>query len=624
MRIQPSRRGLFWRFFGFLSLVIAIVPYSSLRTVGDWLAPDGTLELFTPQVSLVVKVLFAFGAVLSAGMLLWGRFGAETYAMWVEAQKNAVRTFPRNLMADLRAFCQDFRRFMRLSKAEWLMFLLILVSGIFVRLMLINRPILHDEAYSVVTWGSGSLRYAVSDYHLPNNHVFHTILVNLLYHTFGNTPAMMRLPALLSGVLLISLTFALGKTTVDSNTGLLAAGFCAFAPFLIDYSTNARGYMLLSCCAALVFLLVNYLLHRRNRFGWILFTVSAVVGFYTLPIMLYPFGAVCVWLFLSSLKEDALAGAVTGQDGENSYRKRFHLWISLIQSGLWVILLTFLCYLPIFRIAGFKALFGNVFVQPLPAGDFLPTLFSRLTDWFHAFTDTVPVFLWIAIFCGALLATVFHRQISRIFIPIQAALLLWLIPLWWIQRPNLWPRTQIYLWPFILIWGAAGILFIFDWLMAAVKWDDRLLLKRFVIIGLILMAAVPQVIRAKAIAGEKSLHEQTIQIVAADPAGIEDILLVVAPEDDASLWYYADRYGLPKRLFDRNRPYQIVFVYVNPENAGFEEPRDLNAVVERYGPGMAFLDPVTETRLFEAPNAFLYRFKSNPRVIEKTFGSDRE
>lgn len=55
-------------------------------------------------------------------------------------------------------------------------------------------------------------------------------------------------------------------------------------------------------------------------------------------------------------------------------------------------------------------------------------------------------------------------------------------------------------------------------------------------------------------------------------------------------------------------------------NAGFEEPRTLPEVVDRYGPGMAFLDQENSTLLFEHDNAVFYRFSANQRVIEETFG----
>ena len=99
----------------------------------------------------------------------------------------------------------------------------------------------HDEAYTFMAFVSRGLRVVVTDYHLPNNHVFHTILVNIFYEFFGDSPAAIRLTAFIAGILIIPAAFLVGRNFYDWKIGLIAASILAALPVMIDYSTTARG-----------------------------------------------------------------------------------------------------------------------------------------------------------------------------------------------------------------------------------------------------------------------------------------------------------------------------------------------------------------------------------------------
>ena len=595
--------------------LICLIPiaggYKFTLSAGEFLAPDGTVESFTPEVYSWLRAVFSVLFLVLMGLFITSVCIPERFFEFWREQWRSFKGFPSALKSDTGTFFSAVRQFFRENRKDIPLLLILFLSGMAIRLWIINRPITHDEAYTITTWGSGSLKYAVSDYQLPNNHVFHTILVNLIYHTLGKTPALLRLPALINGLLLIPAVYILGKQIYNSATGLLAAGISAFSSFLIDYSVWARGYSILAFCAVLIFIEGTIVQKQKNRFVWCLLILTAVIGFYTLPVMLYPFGAFCVWFLLRALfyRKFPLSG----------YGSMANALKYFIAAGIVIVILTGLCYLPILRNSGIHALFGNVFVRPLPLADFKPTLISRAIDFYRAFTDTVPPVIRIALFLGNVLALIFHRKISRIFIPLQAAFLLWLLPLWAIQRPNLWPRTLIFLWPFLILWGSAGVIWIVEKICAFLPSG---LQTRFIPLFIIVAAgvtAVPQFDRAAEIAKLSSPHETAVLRIL-ENRDTEKILFVVAPEDDAPLWYYADRYGLPKSIFDKNIPFSTVYVYVNPKNEGFEEPRTLDEIINRYGPGESFLDRSTEKVLMASENAILYRFHANERVIRKTFG----
>lgn len=593
-----------------LCLYILLTPFDSIKQSLDAFAPDGSLEMFTFTLHhRLVMTAAIFGGIATLLFALSFRC-RRSYETFLHNSATAFRTFPREFKRDTGSFFYSLRR--ALVNPRWITVALIaiLTGGFLVRFALLNRPMEHDESYTVVTWASGSFRYAVSDYHLPNNHIFHTLLVYVVYHLFGKTPLLIRLPAFFSGWLLIPLVFLLGKRLYNERAALLASGLTAFSPFLIDYASNARGYSILACACVALMLLGCYLINQHNRFAWGMVVLTTVVGFFTLPVMLYPFGIFAVWMFLTWLV------SALHHIGRPAVYAGF--LPALILYSFLAGFLTLLCYLPLLLNSGIGALTNNVFVHPLPQQDFLPTFGSRLQDWLNAFREGLPVIIWGLVLLGNLPALLFHRAMARNIVPIQLAATIWLVPLWLIQRPNLWPRTQIYLLPLVFIWGAAGIVFMLDWLRERVKWKNELLWHGILLIPAVL-AGIYQIPRTITIRSQVSAHEQAVQIVRSNPDALKS-LLVVAPEDDASIWYYADRYGLPKTIFDRNRPFSTVYVYVNPMNAGFEEPRTLPEVVDRYGPGMAFLDQKMSTLLFERENAVFYRFPANQRLIEETFG----
>ena len=57
--------------------------------------------------------------------------------------------------------------------------LLIIVAGVFARLLFLGYPMQYDESYTVVVFAQRPWRNLISDYSLPNNHIFYSILVKL-------------------------------------------------------------------------------------------------------------------------------------------------------------------------------------------------------------------------------------------------------------------------------------------------------------------------------------------------------------------------------------------------------------------------------------------------------------
>src|SRR3989338_2217757 len=152
-----------------------------------------------------------------------------------------------------------------------------------------------------------------------------------------------------------------------------------------------------------------YLIKHANTFAWLLFAVFAALGFYAIPIMLYPFGMVLAWVLVSIL---------SGNDARFKRKSIISLFISLAVTGLLVSLL----YVPI---CIFSKLFWARPMQvllalskPKPFSSFTPGLISNLYETWNQWNHGVPPSIGLILLAGFFVSTIFHRRLSRYNIPI--------------------------------------------------------------------------------------------------------------------------------------------------------------------------------------------------------------
>ncbi len=582
-------------------LCITLCPYAPMRSFADSLAADGSMERMTPAFALGLRVISGGFAALFLAILIWHRLApAECGAFFT-----SLIRLPGRLIRDFIPFWRDFGRSWRLSKSSAAVLLGITLAGVIVRAMQVGSPLMHDEAYSMAIWGRGSLLFAVSDYHLPNNHVFHSVLVNLIYHHLGRSAAWLRMPVFLSGCLLIPAVFMLGKAFYNERVGLTAAGFTAFAPFLILYSYNARGYEMLTLLSVWTVTLALYVKRNNNIFAWFMLILLSGLSFFTLPIALYPFGGICVWLLLNVILYNPAHTAYS----------RGRLFKYLITMGLCVSALSILLYLPLLRYSGVESFFGNQYIGGVDAGAFGVTMVSRLADNLYAFCDTLPNFVCIFIGIGLVISPFVFRRTSSERVSFGAALLLWMVLVIPLQKPNLWPRTLLFLHPFVILWASNGLLSVLGLL--------RIRRIESVVVGLlILWAGIWQFIAAGDNCGVVGEDEQAVRILLErEGENVNNVHFVTAAQDNAPIWMYADFYGIDKGIFDKTRTFNTVYAFVNPNTDSYNAPLTLGDLLDRFGPGNNFIDKATEEILMERPDGILYRYEGRESAVVKGYGS---
>jgi hypothetical protein len=242
--------------------------------------------------------------------------------------------------------------------------------------MLVTRPMGTDESASFIYYAAQPLWVPITIYGSPNNHVLHSVLMHIAWTLFGSAEWALRLPAFLAGIAIIPLTYFASRALGDRGA-LLAAGLAASAPTLADYSTNARGYTLL-CCFVLICTIAMARIIRDGK-GQIVFAVSAALGFFTVPVMLYPFAMLAVW----------------------GRRKGLRAVIAAIA-------LTLLLYAPVLIVSGIGSLTSNPYVRPFPLAIFFRSLPSYAAAVWSSWFAGVPLIVQILIAAGFIIGVRRH------------------------------------------------------------------------------------------------------------------------------------------------------------------------------------------------------------------------
>ncbi len=278
--------------------------------------------------------------------------------------------------------------------------------------------------------------------------------------------------------------------------------------------------------------------NHKNSFVWCLISLLSALGMYTVPVMLFPIGMLYVWLFLENI--------IGGHEPYRSKKQFLWYWLA---SGLGTACLTILFYLPVFIYSGPASFFSNEFVAQLAWKELVETLLKRFMETWVEWTFRVPT-LFITVFVtGWFLSLIFHRQLSKIRVPLQLAALLWIAALLLIERPNAFSKVWVFLQPLILIWAAAGIFGLLE--KIPMKVLKRLPLVS-IILGFFLLAGMNQAVQIAPnllkLWSIKGSEERTILFVKSQLR--ENDVVVVAPPDDAAVWYYSELHKVPDSYFD--------------------------------------------------------------------------
>ncbi len=271
--------------------------------------------------------------------------------------------------------------------------LVIIGLGLWVRIAFLSVPIRFDEAWTYNFYASKPLTYGLSRYIDPNNHLLNTFLVHLSSTLFGNKPWIIRLPAFVFGFLLIPITYFASRFFYNRDAALLAAGLVASSSVLVQYSANARGYTMVSFAFMTLLFIAGHIVQRKKPgLLWGAFIVTAVLGFYAIPTMLYPFVLILVLLIFPLYKNKLLRALI----------------IAVGLTGV----LTLLLYLPVIVSSGTTSLTSNDYVKATAFNIFLPAFLENMPVVWQEWNRDIPFFIQLIFLIGFFVAVFAARDVG--------------------------------------------------------------------------------------------------------------------------------------------------------------------------------------------------------------------
>ncbi|HSD85189.1 MAG TPA: glycosyltransferase family 39 protein [Anaerolineae bacterium] len=407
----------------------------------------------------------------------------------------------------------------------------------------------YDEAYTFINFASRPFKHILADYSAPNNHIFHTILVGIVTRLFGGQPWVVRLPAFLAGTLMAPVMYLAARRFFSRPQALGAAALVAVLPVFIDYSVNGRGYTMLFVFALLLTNFGGLLVICQSKSALIAYGLTAALGFYTIPIFLYPMAGISLWV------------ATTYLFANEPWRDRLRRLAVFLGMCLLAGLLTFILYSPVILFGtGLDSIIGNQFVQSLDWSAFVANLDPRLVNVWNKWTIGLPPAIEYLLLGGFFLSLFFYRKASNQKLPLQVFLALALAILLALQRVTPTPRIWLYLEVFYLMFAAAGWLWLVDGMarrLIAPPLAERFLSFAILLVFLGVFASSLIARQQNGTATDVHSPEEYAANYLADHLQPQDTLVASGPVDIETA-YYLSLHGISfDRFYKRDHPVPI-------------------------------------------------------------------
>lgn len=165
------------------------------------------------------------------------------------------------------------------TDAAWLVGISLLALAL--RLYKLGAPLWYDEILTLARFVRLPLDELLTTYTSLNNHVFFSLQAKLFVSLFGESTSVVRLPAVILGVLSIVLMFRLVQREVGVWDARLTAILLAVSYHHIWFSQNARGYTGLLFWTVLSTFAALRALEARTLKAWLPYALYVAAAGYT-------------------------------------------------------------------------------------------------------------------------------------------------------------------------------------------------------------------------------------------------------------------------------------------------------------------------------------------------------
>lgn len=338
---------------------------------------------------------------------------------------------------------KNFNKLHTLEKHDKIILLSVSIFFILYRLYhIIILPISYDEGWSYLNFFSKNVIVSALYYPAPNNHILYSIFANLFTLIPIDPKIAIRLPNLFVGLFSALLIYVFFKDFFNENIALM--GYITFSSLFPTnlYSIHARGYMLIALFSILIiFPILKLTLVRNRKIYWVTFIIASILGFYTIPTFLYPFGSVCLFAVIAFV-----------------YKKNYLPIKYLIYSGAIIVIVTALLYLPTFYISGTDALLNNANIKNVKGETHIKLEHLQSTaNWLWGINTggtLLMAVMIIASFLGSVFLKKTNNKLMALFI-----FTLFLLPIIFVFAQNVlaYERTWIYLTIIIILFLSVTI-----------------------------------------------------------------------------------------------------------------------------------------------------------------------
>jgi hypothetical protein len=332
----------------------------------------------------------------------------------------------------------------------------IVALALAIRLVHLFQPMRLDEARSFLDYAIRPLPDAISNYNIPNNHLLHTFLVWISVRLFGHAEWAVRIPAVVAGLLIVPATYVATRALGDRASAIAASALSAVLPCLVLYSTNARGYSMV--CLAFVALLpvADALAGEETLARWAAFGALVAFGAATIPVMLYPAGAVTLWLVAERVRRRGPSSVVP-----------FLLRLALVLAVAGAV--TVAVYAPAIARYGVGAIAGNKFVTPNTWPQFVSTLPQFALRLRETIGLGIPTLLLLFLALLGLLPLVARGADRPRLLTLALATALWCVALLVATRRAPPPRVWLFLAPLCCLYAGIGLARSIGWVASRAR-----------------------------------------------------------------------------------------------------------------------------------------------------------
>jgi hypothetical protein len=438
--------------------------------------------------------------------------------------------------------------------------ILALFIGSALRCYFLSQPMRYDESVTFMKFVNRDLPHLFY-YSAPNNHVLHTIFVKVSTLIWGGHPASIRFPAFLAGVAQIPLIFYLCRSFKQS--GLFASIAVAVFPYLVLYSTNARGYSLFVLLALGLAFSGARAAKKPSVLEATLFSLFASFGVFTIPSMFFPIAGIYCWVVCLLF--------INGQTLKTI------LFKFIIPSGIMTIAITVILYTPvIFFSNGIKPIIANRFVESEPGQEFINQMYSHFQGTFITFIRDIPASLLLV--SMVLLVFGFYGSIKKrnwSILLILPSMFFGSAIIFLIKQKIPSSRTWIYIIPFMFIVADFGFTYLTELLSPKVK---SLTTVASVIVGIVMAVSLISTNRITKYPDTGAFAEAQIAVQYLKPIlTTNDIVYVHLPADwpvKFYLWYHS----VPDIRADINHESQKEFFIVKKSRYSIMDMTDKQVI----------------------------------------------